>query len=133
MPAHSQYIENRTHTTGMETLATGSKNPSQLEPIVDRRRGADRRKEIRMASKSASASLSVAARPPLEVEIRDVSRGGLGIAIPTPILVGSSVIVVCGGLTISGTVRHCRERLAGEYTAGISIDRILNTSAGKEI
>jgi hypothetical protein len=75
----------------------------------------------------------VAARPPIDVQIRDVSRSGLGLITPSPVLVGSNVVVVCGGLTINGTVRHCRERLAGEYSAGILINRIVSTGAGKEI
>jgi hypothetical protein len=47
--------------------------------------------------------------------------------------VGSSVILVCGGLTINGTIRHCRERVSGEYSAGILITKIIDTGAGKEI
>jgi hypothetical protein len=86
-----------------------------------------------MASKCASATLTVAARLPMAVEIRDVSRSGLGIIAHSPVLVGSSVVVICGGLTISGTVRHCRERLQGEFTAGIRITRIVDTGAGREI
>jgi hypothetical protein len=86
-----------------------------------------------MASKSSAASLCVAARPPVEVQIRDVSRSGLGITTANPVLVGSSVVLVCGGLTINGTVRHCRERVTGEYSAGISISKIVDTGAGKEI
>lgn len=117
----------------METLVTDDSKLVDLEPVPDRRRGSDRRREIRMASKSGSATLSVAARIPIDVQIRDVSRSGLGITAPTPILVGSNVIVVCGGLTINGVVRHCRERVSGEYSAGISIAKILDTGAGKEI
>lgn len=116
----------------METLLTDDRsftNPA----IPDRRRGADRRTEIRMASKSSSATLCVAARPPIEVQIKDVSRSGIGITIPCPILVGSSVVVICGGLTISGSVRHCKERVSGEYSAGISIVRIVDTGVGREI
>ena len=75
--------------------------------------------------------MSVAARVPIEVQIKDVSRSGLGLATPCPILVGSSVVVVCGGLTINGTVRHCKERVSGEYAAGILIHKIIG--AGKEI
>ncbi len=86
-----------------------------------------------MASRSSSATLCVAARLPMEVQVRDVSRSGLGLMTPCPILVGSEVIVVCGGLTISGVVRHCRERVSGEYSAGIMISKILDTGAGKEI
>jgi hypothetical protein len=86
-----------------------------------------------MASKCAPATLCVAARLPMDVEIRDVSRSGLGIIAPAPVLIGSSVVVICGGLTINGTVRHCKERLTGEFSAGISISRIVDTGAGKEI
>ncbi len=117
----------------MVTFAPDSSNIPQLGPLVDRRRGADRRKEIRMASKCTPATLCVAAREPIKIEIRDVSRSGLGILSPHPILAGSNVVVVCGGLTISGTVRHCKERLTGEHTAGISITKIVDTGAGKEI
>jgi hypothetical protein len=67
------------------------------------------------------------------VQIRDVSRSGLGLMTPSPILVGSNVLVVCGGLTINGVVRHCRERVSGEYSAGIAIARIVNTEVGREI
>jgi len=42
-------------------------------------------------------------------------------------------VVVCGGLTINGAVRHCRERVTGEYNVGIIINRIVDTGAGKEI
>ena len=86
-----------------------------------------------MASKYTPATLCVAARPPIDVQIRDVSRSGLGIISSSPVLVGSSVVVVCGGLIINGTIRHCRERVAGEYAAGIAISRIVDTGAGKEI
>ena len=86
-----------------------------------------------MASRSGAATLCVAARLPIEVQIRDVSRSGLGLTISDPILVGSSVVVVCGGMTINGTVRHCRERVSGEYAAGIAITRIVDMGAGKEI
>lgn len=86
-----------------------------------------------MASKFTRATLSVAARAPIDIEIRDVSRTGLGILTPSPILIGSNVVVVCGGLTINGTVRHCKERLTADYTAGICITRIVDTGAGKEI
>ena len=102
-------------------------------PLQDRRKEADRRREIRMASRSGPATLCVGARPPMEVQIRDVSRSGLGISTPSPVLVGSNVLLVCGGLTINGTARHCKERVSGEYVAGISITRIVNTSAGTEI
>ena len=86
-----------------------------------------------MASKSRPAMISVAARTPVEVQVRDVSRTGLGLTTPAPMLVGSEVVVVCGGLTINGTVRHCRERVSAEYFAGISINRIMDTGAGREI
>jgi hypothetical protein len=86
-----------------------------------------------MASKFTPATLCVAARPPVDVQVRDVSRSGIGIITPSPLLVGSSVVVVCGGLIINGMVRHCKERLSGEYAAGISISRIVDTGAGKEI
>jgi hypothetical protein len=117
----------------MATLVPGNRNFEELTPVADRRKGSDRRKDIRMASKCAPATLCVGARPPIEVEIQDVSRSGLGIISPSAILIGSSVVVICGGLTISGTVRHCRERLTGKFTAGISITRIVDTEAGKEI
>jgi len=105
-----------------------------LKPLnPERRTGADRRTEVRMASKTRPATLCVAAREPIEIEIRDVSRNGIGMSTSTPMLVGSDVIVICGGLTINGTVRHCRERVTGEYFAGISISRIVNTGVGREI
>ena len=112
---------------------TDDRRLADLGHVHDRRRGADRRKEIRMASRSATATLCVAARVPVEVQIRDVSRSGMGLATPCPLLVGSNVVVVCGSLTINATVRHCKERVSGEYAVGISIDRIVNTGAGKEI
>jgi hypothetical protein len=117
----------------MATLLTDSSNFPEVGPAVDRRQGSDRRREIRMTSKYSPATLCVAARPPVDVQIRDVSRSGLGIIAPSPILVGSCVVVVCGGLIINGTVRHCKERLSGEYAAGICITRIVDTGAGKEI
>jgi hypothetical protein len=117
----------------METLLTDDRTLTGAAPLQDRRRGADRRREIRMASRSGAATLCVGARPPVEVHIRDVSRTGLGISTPSPVLVGSNVLLICGGLTISGTARHCKERVSGEYVAGISITRIVNTSAGTEI
>ena len=86
-----------------------------------------------MASKSSPATLCVGAREPMDVQVRDVSRNGLGLTTPAPMLVGSEVLIVCGGLTINGTVRHCRERVSGEYAVGISITRILNTGIGREI
>ena len=101
-------------------------------PLPDRRQR-DRRSEIRMASRSAAAKLCVAARAPLDVQIRDISRSGLGITTPCPVLVGSSVVVQCGALTINGTVRHCRERVSGEYAVGILITRIHNAGAGTEL
>src|SRR4051812_35996159 len=116
----------------METSFTDTEL-GNLGIIPDRRQRVDRRGEMRMASRSSSASLCVAARPPIDVQIRDVSRSGLGITTPHPMLVGSNVIVVCGGLTINGTVRHCKERVSGEYTAGIAIARIVSAEGGKEI
>jgi hypothetical protein len=86
-----------------------------------------------MASRSTAATLCVAARPPVDVHIRDVSRSGMGLTTPGPILAGSRVVVQCGALTINATVRHCKERLSGEYAVGLSIDRIVNTGAGTEI
>lgn len=86
-----------------------------------------------MASKYTLATLSVAARPPIDVQIRDVSRSGLGIVSPSPLLVGSLVVVACGGLVINATVCHCQERVAGEYIVGLSIAKIVNQGAGKEI
>jgi hypothetical protein len=117
----------------METILTDEQQFSDLSPLQDRRRGSDRRREIRMASRSGPATLCVAARVPIEVQVKDVSRSGLGLTTPCPVLVGSNVVVVCGGLTINGTVRHCRERVSGEYAAGILINRIVDTGAGKEI
>ena len=117
----------------METLLTDDQRIPALNLMEDPRRGADRRTEIRMASRSGPATLCVAARPPINVQIRDVSRSGLGLTTPCPLLVGSNVVVVCGGLTINGTIRHCRERVSGEYFAGVRIARIISTSAGKEI
>jgi hypothetical protein len=116
----------------METTSTDHMNLADLSALPDRRQ-TDRRKEIRMASKAGQATLCVAARMPEDVQIRDVSRSGLGITVPSPILVGSNVVVICGGLTINGTVRHCRGRLLGEYAVGISITKIVDTGAGKEI
>jgi hypothetical protein len=52
---------------------------------------------------------------------------------PCALLVGSEVVVTCGGLTIDATVRHCKERVSGEYVVGIRINRIVNTGVGKEI
>lgn len=117
----------------METLVTHDSKIPDLAPIADRRRGSDRRREIRMASRSTAATLCVAARVPVDVQIRDVSRSGMGLATPCPLLVGSSVVVQCGALTINATVRHCKERLSGEYSVGICIDRIVNNGAGTEI
>jgi hypothetical protein len=105
---------------------------SGVSPLADRRQGSDRRREVRMASRSGTATICVAAREPIEVQIRDVSRSGLGIVTSCPMLVNSSVVVNCGGLTINGIVRHCRERVAGEYTAGIAITRIIH-NGGREI
>ena len=85
-----------------------------------------------MASRSGPATICVAAREPVEVQIRDVSRSGLGILTPLPMLVNSSVVVTCGGLTINGIVRHCKERVTGEYSAGICITRILH-NGGREL
>jgi hypothetical protein len=110
------------------------RNFSNVGRVPDRRRETElRRKDIRMASKPTPATLCVAARLPIKVQIIDVSRNGLGIITPSSVLVGSSVVLVCGALTINGTVRHCKERLDGEYSAGISISRIVETSAGKEL
>jgi hypothetical protein len=118
----------------METLVTNHSKVADLSPIADRRRSAaDRRREIRMASRSAAATLCVGAREPMEVQIRDISRSGMGLTTPCALRVGSSVAVQCGALTINATVRHCRERVSGEYSVGISIDRILNYGAGTEI
>jgi hypothetical protein len=117
----------------MATLVTDNRTFSEMTPVEDRRRGSDRRKEIRMASKHSPATLSVAARAPMSVEIRDVSRSGLGLITPTLVLTGSSVVIVCGAMIINGTVRHCRETLAGQFSAGVSIDRIVDTGAGREI
>jgi hypothetical protein len=114
------------------TNLTDDERFSNLTPIPDRRYS-DRRKEIRMASRSGLATLSVAARTPVDVQVRDVSRTGLGLMSPCPVLVGSNVVVICGGLTINGVVRHCKERVSGEYSAGISITRIVDTGAGREI
>jgi len=117
----------------METLSTDDRTIPAVGSLQDLRQGANRRTEIRMASRSGPATLCVAARPPIQVQVRDVSRSGLGLTTPCPLLVGSNVVVVCGGLTINGVVRHCRERVSGEYSAGLFITRIVNTSAGKEI
>lgn len=117
----------------MTPLLTGEREFSELAPIPDRRQGSDRRREIRMAARSSCATICVAARLPIEAQIRDVSRSGLGITTSFPILVGSNVLLVCGGLTINGTVRHCRERVSGEFSSGILINKILDTGAGKEI
>ena len=117
----------------METLVTNDSKFSHLGPLADRRRDADRRKEIRLASRSTAASLTVAARLPVDVQIRDVSRSGMGLTTPCPVLAGSSVVVQCGSLTINATVRHCKERVSGEYSVGISIDRIVNSGAGTEL
>ena len=86
-----------------------------------------------MASKSSPATLCVGAREPMDVLVRDVSRNGMGLTTPAPMLVGSEVVVICGGLTINATVRHCRERVVGEYYVGISINRIVHVGAGREI
>src|SRR5690242_6258518 len=102
--------------------AVDERRSSHQPANPERRTGYDRRREVRMASRSSPATLCVAAREPIAVQIRDVSRNGIGITTPTPMLVGSEVLVVCGGLTINGTVRHCRERVVGEYYAGILIN-----------
>lgn len=117
----------------MGTLVHDRRNFESVGPVANRRQGADRRREIRMVSRGAPASLCVGARMPMEVEIKDVSRNGLGIIAPSPVLAGSSVVVICGGLTISGTVRHCKERMTGDYAAGVSITKIVDTGAGREI
>jgi hypothetical protein len=117
----------------MATFVTDSRPFLEVGPVIDRRQGADRRKEIRMASKSSPATLCVAARAPIDVQIRDVSRSGLGLITPAPVLIGSNVVILCGAMIINGSVRHCKERLSGEYSTGISINRIVDTDAGKEI
>ena len=106
---------------------------SEKGPVPDRRRGGGRREEIRMATKSTPATLCATSRLPIDVQIRDVSRCGLGMVTPSPVLVGSSVLVVCGGLTINGTVGHCGEGLTGGYSVGIRITRIVDTRVGKEV
>ena len=117
----------------MEKLWMQDRKFSNSRPVPDRRRGSDRRKETRMATLPASATLCVAAGPPVDGQIRDVSRNGLGMICPSPVLVGSNVIVVRGCLTIAGTVRHCREKLTGEYAVGIIITSIVDKAVGAEI
>jgi hypothetical protein len=116
----------------MDHFASDSRYFPDMAPAPDRRRSA-RRQEIRMEVKPTPATLCVAARLPIEVEIKDVSRSGLGMITQSPVPVGSSVVVVRGALTINGAVRHCRERLDGEYFVGICITRIVDTATGTEM
>jgi len=75
-----------------------------------------------MASKYTLATLCVAARPPMDVQIRDVSRSGLGIIRAVSRNGWKRVVVVCGGLTITVTCAIARSG-PGEYTAGICITK----------
>jgi hypothetical protein len=118
---------------GMAKVLTDDRHFSDLRQMPDRRQGSDRRREIRTAARPMSGTLCVAAGPPVDVQIRDVSRNGLGMTGFSRILVGSRVVVVCGHLTITGTVRHCRERLTGEHAIGIIITRIVDKTVGEEI
>lgn len=104
-----------------------------LGPAVDRRKGSDRRREIRISLQTAPALLSVAGQAPVNVQINDISRHGLGITSPHAILSGSSVMVCCRTLRVDGIVLRCKQGLTGEYTVGIVITKIVDERAGREI
>ena len=120
-------------STGGDCFTNERHSPLTIDHSPDRRSGEDRRKEVRLASRTRPATLCVDERTPLEVQVRDVSRSGMGLTAAEPVIVGSEVLVVCGGLMIYATVCHCRENGTGEYWAGISINRIVNTGDGREI
>jgi hypothetical protein len=104
-----------------------------LGPVPNRRSTSDDRREIRLALASAPAFLCVGANMRVDVHILDLSRNGLGIATDFPLDALQTVLVFCGGLTINGTVLHCRESATKKYATGIRINRIINERTGKEM
>jgi hypothetical protein len=91
-----------------------------------------RRMELRLVIDPAFASLSAGEGPPVGVRIKDISRTGLGVTSPVSVTYGSPVLVTCGQMTITGTVRYCRGLMTGQHSIGIKIERIL-LQGGKEI
>jgi hypothetical protein len=92
------------------------------------------RKEDRFApAGSAESVLSVLGQVPANVQVRNVSRNGLGIGAPMPVPAGSVAVVTCGRLEITGVVRHCRQDESGTYILGFSIARIIKARTGTDI
>ena len=92
------------------------------------------RKEDRFApAGSAESVLSVLGQAPANVQVRNVSGHGLGIAAPIPVPPGSVAVVTCGRLEITGVIRHCRQDESGNYILGFSIGRIIKARTGTDI
>ena len=82
----------------------------------------------------SAAVLWCLADPPVDVQIIDVSRNGVGLTSASPLVAGSSVSIIRGTLTIKGTVTYCRELPSqSEYAVGVNITKVINAAVGKEI
>jgi hypothetical protein len=91
------------------------------------------RNEYRIVPGSSECVLRALGQAPVNVQMRDVSRNGLGMSAPLPVPTGSAACVTCGELEITGIICHCREDESGKYILGLSIGRIIKAQTGAEI
>jgi hypothetical protein len=62
---------------------------------------------------------------PVAITITDLSRAGLGIALPVAVRAGQPVAIVTGSVSIFASVRHCGPTSNGRFWADVEIRHLV--------
>jgi len=92
----------------------------------------ENRQEMRLKSDSSRATLHVTTGEQIDVQIKNISKNGVGLVTASSLAVGSSVVLVRGAMRINGIVTHCSEISLEQHSIGVRIISVVNTSTGKE-
>lgn len=85
-------------------------------------KGTEKRREPRLSTKDSAIlqTISPFSQNRLNIQILDVSKGGMKVGVPNLLRPGASVKIRLKGRIAFGEVRHCREVGEG-YEAGIQL------------
>jgi PilZ domain len=92
---------------------------------IDDLEGSGRRKAPRFPV-TIPAELLRPSGDPVAITIRDLSRDGMGIESPVPLIAGQPIAIVSGPAFIFAVVRHSRELPGGIFRAGVEMHHLFD-------
>jgi hypothetical protein len=92
---------------------------------IDDIEGSGRRKAPRFPV-TIPAELLRPSGDPVAITIRDLSRDGMGIESPVPLIAGQPIAIVSGPAFIFAIVRHCRELPGNMFRAGVEMHHLFD-------